>query len=63
VLRISVNKREAPQSMLFLRHYLGDKVKEDMGGQITRTEDVKNAYRILVWKSEDRRPLARHIRK
>jgi hypothetical protein len=50
--------------ILFAKYNLNDQVKENKwAGHIARMDAKRNAYRILVGKSEGMRPLGRPRRK
>jgi hypothetical protein len=43
-----------------LRVFEGDQIKEnEMGGVLAGVEEMRNAYKILVRKSEGKKPLGR----
>jgi hypothetical protein len=49
--------------VLFSKYNLNDKIKEDVMGRACSTNEKRNAYRILVGKPEEKRPLGRPRRR
>jgi hypothetical protein len=48
--------RRTSQIVLFTKYYYGDHIMEDeMGGHVTRTKEMRNAYKNLVREPEGKR--------